>query len=116
MPPTARADRNGESEHAPLMPGEGEPSPDEAALPHRLAVPVHLNQAFRVLWLARTLGQMVAQTAQLGSLLIIVEATDGICVFAGECRLLLFAWSWSHWGRPDPWPWLRDALLTRRMA
>ena len=30
--------------------------------------------------------------------------------------LLLFAWSWSHWVRPDHWPWLRDALPTRRTA
>ena len=37
--------------------------------------PVHLNRDFRVLWLARTLGQTAANTAQFGSLIVIVEET-----------------------------------------
>lgn len=37
--------------------------------------PVHLNRDFRVLWLARTLGQTAANTAQFGSLIVIVEQT-----------------------------------------
>ena len=43
MPPNDRADRNGEREHAPPTQGDGVPSPDEAALPHHLAVPVVLS-------------------------------------------------------------------------
>ena len=40
------------------------------------AVPVHLNQDFRVLWLSRTLGQIGHQTASFGSLIVVTEATD----------------------------------------
>jgi MFS family permease len=38
--------------------------------------PIHLNRDFRLLWLSRTLGQTAANTAQFGSLIVIVEATD----------------------------------------
>lgn len=38
--------------------------------------PIHLNHDFRLLWLSRTLGQTAANTAQFGSLIVIVEATD----------------------------------------
>jgi MFS family permease len=44
-------------------------------LPDATPVSVHLNRDFRVLWLARTMGQTAANTAQFGSLIVIVENT-----------------------------------------
>ena len=39
------------------------------------ALPVHLNQDFRLLWLSRTLGQIGHQTASFGSLIVVTEMT-----------------------------------------
>ena len=47
--------------------------PDDRSLDE---TPIHLNHDFRLLWLSRTLGQTAANTAQFGSLIVIVEATD----------------------------------------
>ena len=51
-------------------------------------VPVHFNRDFRVLWLARTLGQTGANTAQFGSLIVIAESSGSGFVSS----LLVLAW------------------------
>ncbi len=94
--------------------------------------PVHLNRHFRLLWLVRTLDQTGANTAQFGSLIVIVEVTGSgflssllvlswvlpaaltsigggalteivdVRVVLGLAPIvLLFAWIWAQWGRPD---------------
>jgi hypothetical protein len=51
--------------------------PDEAVIQNDGDLPpVHLNSDFRVLWLARTLGQTAGNTAQFGSLIVIVQETN----------------------------------------
>jgi len=57
------------------MPDEPAAAGGEALAGGDLPVPVHLNRDFRVLWLSRTLGQTAANTAQFGSLIVIVEET-----------------------------------------
>ena len=53
------------------------------------AVPrIYLNQDFRLLWLARTLGQTAANTAQAGSLIIVVAETGS----GWLASLIVLAW------------------------
>ena len=62
--------------------------PPDAAQPAPAPEPIYLNRDFRVLWLARTLGQTAANTAQFGSLIIIAEATgSGL-----RASLLILSW------------------------
>lgn len=50
--------------------------------------PVYLNRDFRVLWLARTLGQIAAQAAQFGTLILIIEGTNS----GLHASLLVLTW------------------------
>ena len=52
------------------------------------AEPAHLNRDFRTLWLSRTLGQTAANTAQFGSLIIIVAGSDSGLL----ASLVVLAW------------------------
>ncbi len=58
-------------------PTDAEPAPEDDAedADDSAHVQVHMNRDFRVLWLARTMGQTAANTAQFGSLIVIVENT-----------------------------------------
>ncbi len=72
--------------------------PHDAAQPAPAREPIYLNRDFRVLWLARTLGQTAANTAQFGSLIIIAGLL-----------LLAYTWMYAQWGAADP----RDLMRCR---
>ena len=64
---------------------EGAPG---AEAPEPAHSPVYLNRDFRVLWLARTLGQIASNTAQFGSLIAIAQLTNS----GFEISLLVLLW------------------------
>lgn len=67
--------------------GALESSP-RAEVPEPPRAPIYLNRDFRVLWLARTLGQTASNTAQFGSLIAITELTRS----GMEVSLLVLLW------------------------
>ncbi len=71
-----------------LATGAGPERDPGAEAPESVHSPVYLNRDFRVLWLARTLGQIASNTAQFGSLIAIAQLTSsGI-----EISLLVLLW------------------------